>query len=57
MIGTTDRLGAEIAERPVHFGEVHATLHRFLGVPGVKLNDLSGRPQYISEHTPLPELL
>jgi hypothetical protein len=59
VIGATDRLGATIAERPVHFGEVHATLHRFLGLgTETKLNDLAGRPQYlVGDHKPLPELL
>jgi hypothetical protein len=58
VIGATDRLGAEIAERPVHFGEVHASLHRFLGIsPETKLNDLAGRPQYIVDgHQPMTEL-
>lgn len=57
VIGATDRLGAKIAERPVHFGEVHASLHRFLGIDSeAKISDLSGRPQYIVEHPPLPEL-
>ena len=59
VIGATDRLGGEIADRPVHFGEVHATLHRFLGLPSdLKFNDLSGRPQFIIDgHLPLPELI
>lgn len=59
VIGATDRLGAAIANRPVHFAEVHATLHRFLGIdPETKLNDLSGRPQYlVDSHQPMPELI
>lgn len=59
VIGATDRLGGEIADRPVHFGEVHATLYRFLGIdPGTTLPDLAGRPQYLVDgHKPLPELL
>ncbi len=57
VIGSTDRLGAKVADRPVHFGEVHASLHRFLGIDSeTKLNDLAGRPQYIVEHSPMPEL-
>lgn len=58
VIGATDRLGAAIADRPVHFGEVHASLHRFLGIaPETKLHDLAGRPQYLVDgHKPLPEL-
>ena len=58
VIGSTDRLGAEIASRPVHFGEVHASLHRFMGIdPETKLHDLAGRPQYLIDgHKPLQEL-
>jgi hypothetical protein len=57
VIGSTDRLGAKPVDRPVHFGEVHASLHRFLGIDSeTKLNDLAGRPQYIVEHSPMPEL-
>jgi len=60
VIGATDRLGAEIADRPVHFGEVLGMLYRNLGIdPEVaKLQDLSGRPQYPLDHTtPIPELV
>ncbi|MBT6155406.1 MAG: DUF1501 domain-containing protein [Planctomycetaceae bacterium] len=59
VIGATDRLGATVADRPVHFGEVHATLHRFLGIDSeTKLHDLAGRPQYLAEdYKAMPELL
>jgi hypothetical protein len=60
VIGATDRLGAEIAERPVHFAEVLATLYRHLGIDPqlVKLHDLAGRPQYVIDNAqPLPELV
>ena len=60
VIGQTDRLGGEIAERPVHFGEVLATLYQRLGIDGNKttLPDLAGRPQYlVDHHFPLPELV
>lgn len=59
VIGATDRTGSEIADRPVHFSEVIATLYRHLGVnpDAVKLTDLTGRPQYLLENTaPMPEL-
>jgi hypothetical protein len=59
VIGATDRLGAMIADRPIHFGEVLATLYRHLGlnVSDIKLHDLAGRPQYlVDNHLPLPEL-
>ncbi len=58
VIGATDRLGAEIADRPIHFAEVIATLYRHLGIDlETKLNDLAGRPQYVVDgKKPLPEL-
>ena len=60
VIGATDRLGGEIAERPVHFGEVLATLYQRLGIDAnqTTLRDLAGRPQYlVDHHAPLPELV
>jgi len=59
-IGATDRLGGAVTERPVHFGEVLASLYRHLGIdPSLPhLRDLSGRPQFLVEgHQPLPELV
>lgn len=59
VIGATDRLGGEAVERPVHFGEVLATLYGNLGIDpnGIKLTDLAGRPQYPIDHPPMPELV
>lgn len=61
VIGATDRLGASITDRPVHFGEVFASLYRFLGLDPhqITLSDLSGRPQYLvdPQHQALPELV
>lgn len=60
VIGATDRLGGEIAERPVHFGEVLATLYRNIGLDAntVTVRDLSGRPHYLVDgHPALPELI
>ncbi|NBO92831.1 MAG: DUF1501 domain-containing protein [Planctomycetia bacterium] len=59
VIGATDRHGATIARRPVHFGEVHASLYRHFGINprGVTLTDHSGRPHYlVDDWHPLPEL-
>lgn len=59
-IGATDRNGAKITDRPVHFGEVFATLYRWLGLDlnTAYLTDLAGRPQYLVDHwKPLPELI
>ena len=60
VIGATDRLGAEISERPIHFGEVHATLYHKMGLDlnNAYYHDLSGRPQYlVDHHLPMRELL
>ncbi|MEQ8791705.1 MAG: DUF1501 domain-containing protein [Pirellulaceae bacterium] len=60
VIGATDRLGGSIADRPVHFGEVIATLYHQLGIDAnsTTLRDLSGRPRYlVDDHHPLPELI
>lgn len=59
VIGATDRLGGEVADRPVHFGEVLATLYRQMGLDPATatVNDLTGRPQYLVDgHQPMPEL-
>ena len=59
-IGETDRLGAKPADRPIHFGEVHATLYHQMGITAnaTTIRDLSGRPQYlVDRHEPMPELI
>jgi hypothetical protein len=61
VIGATDRLGGEASERPVQFGEVHATLYHALGldVNKVTVNDLTGRPQFLVDGAlqPMRELV
>jgi len=60
VIGATDRLGGTPVERPVHFGEVLATLYHQLGLDpnAITLRDLAGRPQYLVDHyEPMPELI
>jgi len=49
IIGSTDRLGGEAKDRPVHFQEIFATLYDRLGinVETVTINDLGGRPRYL----------
>jgi hypothetical protein len=49
VIGSTDRLGGEAADRPVHFQEIFATLYHNLGInPNTTtVPDLSGRPHYL----------
>ena len=59
-IGTTDRTAAEAKDRPVHFEEVFATLYNRLGIDAgtASVNDLSGRPQYLTDHwSPMRELI
>jgi hypothetical protein len=60
VIGATDRLGGEPVDRPVHFGEVFATLYHNLGidVATTTIPDLTGRPQYLVDgHRPMRELV
>ncbi len=60
VIGATDRLGGEISERGVHFGEVFATLYNQLGLDTARVTipDLTGRPQYLVDGwQPMRELV
>lgn len=59
VIGATDRTGSAIRSRPVHFGEVHASLYKHFGIDphALTLPDYSGRPQYlVDDWHALPEL-
>jgi len=60
VIGSTNRLGEEAKDRPVHLQEVFTTLYQHLGIDGryTTLVDNNGRPQYLVERsTPIRELL
>jgi hypothetical protein len=61
VIGSTDRLGGEAADRPVSFQEVFATLYHNLGVNlnAERLFDFRGRPQYLVDPgvQPIAELI
>ncbi len=61
VIGATDRLAGEPADRPVRFQEVFATLYHHLGidVSHSTIPDLNGRPQYLVDPgtKPLGELI
>lgn len=61
VIGTTDRLGGEADDRPVHFQEIFATLYRNMGidVQQTTLPDHAGRPQYLvdNKYEALPEVI
>jgi hypothetical protein len=60
VIGATNRLGEYAVARPVHMGEVVATIYKCLGIdPGTTtLVDPTGRPQYLTDrHEPIRELI
>jgi uncharacterized protein (DUF1501 family) len=59
VIGATNRLGEYATQRPVHFGEVFATLYHNLGInPSVTtINDPTGRPQHVIEEAAMRELV
>lgn len=58
-IGSTNRLGEEAKDRPVHFQEVFATLYHNLGidVSSATILDPTGRPQYLVQAEPMRELV
>ncbi|MBY0524197.1 MAG: DUF1501 domain-containing protein [Gemmataceae bacterium] len=58
-IGSTNRLGEHAATRPVHFGEIFATLYHNLGMnpETTTINDPSGRPQHLVEHPAIREVV
>lgn len=59
-IGSTNRLGEAVEDRPVHFQEVMATLYHNVGIDASKTTivDPAGRPQYLLEQpNPIRELL
>ncbi|MCI0748503.1 MAG: DUF1501 domain-containing protein [Verrucomicrobia subdivision 3 bacterium] len=60
VIGATDRLGGEAADRPVHFQEVFATLYHNMGIDVNKatVTDLSGRPHFLVDgYQPMREVV
>lgn len=61
VIGSTDRLGGEAADRPVHFQEVFATLYHRMGIDVNKavMHDLTSRPQFLvdNNYQPMRELI
>jgi hypothetical protein len=62
VIGSTNRLGEHVNDRPVHFQEVFATLYRNIGIDinRATVNDLHGRPRNLIDHNkyqPLPEVM
>jgi hypothetical protein len=61
VIGATDRNGGQVAERPVTFQEVWATLYNRLGIDTrtATVQDVAGRPQFLVDSgiEPLRELV
>ena len=60
VIGSTDRIGGEVKDRPIHYLEVFATLYNRMGIDTVQttLPDLSGRPQFLcDQYQPISELI
>jgi hypothetical protein len=59
VIGATNRLGEHATDRPVHLQEITATLYHCLGIrtSETTIIDTTGRPQYLAERLPLPELV
>jgi hypothetical protein len=58
-IGATNRLGEYAKDRPVAMAEIVATLYHNLGIDvgTTTLTDPTGRPQYLVEAGPIPELI
>jgi uncharacterized protein (DUF1501 family) len=59
VIGATNRLGEYAKERPVHYGEIFATLYHNLGLDPATttIADPTGRPEHLVDGAPLPELV
>jgi hypothetical protein len=59
VIGATNRLGEFATQRPVHFGEVFATLYQNIGLDPMTsfVNDPTGRPQHLADRPPRRELV
>lgn len=51
VVGTSDRLGENPAERPLRPGDIHHTMFKVLGVdPTLSFNNHSGRPIPVIDH-------
>ncbi len=61
VIGATDRIGGEVAERPVSFQEVFATLYTNMGIDlsAATVQDAQGRPHFLVDAgiEPIRELI
>ena len=61
VIGSTDKIAGAVADRPVHFQEVFATLYQQMGIDPATtiLHDTMSRPQHLvdSAYSPMRELI
>ena len=60
VIGASNHLGEDVADRPVHFRDVMATLYHNLGIAptSLKVTDYSNRPHYLVDgRSAMPELI
>jgi hypothetical protein len=59
VIGATNRLGEFATARPVHPGEVVATVYHTLGIDpsNTTINDTTGRPQHLVDRAAIRELV
>lgn len=60
VIGSTNSLAESAQSRPVHYGEVLATIYHNLGIDldTTTVRDPAGRPRYLIDgHRPIPELV
>ena len=61
VIGSTDRLGGEVHDRPVKFQEVFATLYHNIGIDlsTATVRDAQGRPHFLVDSgiEPIRELI
>jgi uncharacterized protein (DUF1501 family) len=58
-IGSTDRNGGTANNRPVHPGEIIATMYHNLGIDVSRtfINDQTGRPQHLIDKAPMREVV
>jgi uncharacterized protein (DUF1501 family) len=60
VIGSTDRVGGEAKDRPIHLREIFATLYHNMGIDAknTSIIDPAGRPQYlVDDRNPIRELI
>jgi hypothetical protein len=57
LYGATDKYGASVIDRPIHSGQLAATIFHALGIdPSAQVPTLLGRPWQISDEAPVVDL-